>query len=133
MDVAVALNAELLDMQAAGCDVIQIDEPAMTRYHEKVRPSRRRALDRCLEGVTVPTIVHLCYGYPGRVPRSTTTRTGAAGDADEDAHRRLLGRVRAQRVRPGDPEGCEGRLVMFGCVDPGDTPLEPVGRRSSTV
>ena len=25
----------------------------------------RAALDRCLEGVTVPVIVHLCYGYPG--------------------------------------------------------------------
>jgi 5-methyltetrahydropteroyltriglutamate--homocysteine methyltransferase len=33
-DIAAALNEELLDMQAAGCDVIQIDEPAMTRYHD---------------------------------------------------------------------------------------------------
>ncbi|MEA2642840.1 MAG: 5-methyltetrahydropteroyltriglutamate--homocysteine methyltransferase, partial [Chloroflexota bacterium] len=27
MDVAAAINAELLEMQAAGCDVLQIDEP----------------------------------------------------------------------------------------------------------
>jgi len=33
MDVAGALNAELLDLQAAGCAVLQIDEPAMTRIH----------------------------------------------------------------------------------------------------
>src|SRR5204863_1849881 len=65
MDVAAAINAELLDLQAAGCDVVQIDEPAMTRYHEKVAAYGARALDRCLEGVTIPTIVHLCYGYPG--------------------------------------------------------------------
>ena len=37
LDVAVALNGELRDLQAAGCAVLQIDEPAMTRYHDKVR------------------------------------------------------------------------------------------------
>ena len=52
-------------MQAAGCDVLQIDEPAMTRYHDKVRAYGAKALDRCLDGITVPTVVHLCYGYPG--------------------------------------------------------------------
>ena len=64
MDVAAALNLELLDLQAAGCDVLQIDEPAMTRYHEKTAAYGARALDRCLDGITIPTIVHLCYGYP---------------------------------------------------------------------
>src|SRR5205823_5868550 len=64
MDVAAALNAELLDLEAAGCDAIQIDEPAMTRYHEKTADYGLRALDRALQGLTVPTFVHLCYGYP---------------------------------------------------------------------
>ena len=65
MDVAAAINEELRDLQAAGCDVLEIDEPAMTRYHEKVFAYGAKALDRCLEGITVPTVVHLCYGYPG--------------------------------------------------------------------
>jgi 5-methyltetrahydropteroyltriglutamate--homocysteine methyltransferase len=65
MDVAAAINEELLALEAAGCDVAQIDEPAMTRYHEKVQAYGLKALDRCLEGVTLPTIIHLCYGYPG--------------------------------------------------------------------
>ena len=33
IDIATALNLELLDLQAAGVDVLQIDEPAMTRWH----------------------------------------------------------------------------------------------------
>ena len=65
IDVASVLNLELLDLQEAGCDVLQIDKPAMTRYHEKVTAYAARALDRCLEGIHIPTIVHLCYGYPG--------------------------------------------------------------------
>jgi methionine synthase II (cobalamin-independent) len=51
MDAAAALNEELRDLQAAGCDVLEIDEPAMTRYHEKVFAYGAKALDRCLEAL----------------------------------------------------------------------------------
>jgi len=53
LDVAAALNEELLALEAAGCDVAQIDEPAMTRYHEKAAAYGVRALDRCLQAVTI--------------------------------------------------------------------------------
>ena len=47
MDIAAALNAELWEVQAAGCDVIQIDEPAMTASTRRSPPTEPRALDRC--------------------------------------------------------------------------------------
>jgi len=127
MDVAAALNAEILALQAAGCDVVQIDEPAMTRYHEKVAAYGARALDRCLDGVTIPTIVHLCYGYPG-----------AGGQQHEYEYPELLALLADTRIggyslefaRSGyDPavlRHCGDRLVMYGCVDPGDGPPEPL-------
>ena len=127
MDAAAALNAELLDLQAAGCDVVQIDEPAMTRYHEKVAAYGQSALDRCLQGVTIPSIVHLCYGYPGTGPKQ-----------HEYEYPELLAMLMETRIGgfsvefarssydPAVLEACRGRLVMFGCIDPGDTPLEPV-------
>src|SRR5262249_59397659 len=64
-DIGGPPKEELRDFQEAGCAVLQIDEPAMTRYHEKVFEYGARALDRCLEGIQIPSIVHLCYGYPG--------------------------------------------------------------------
>jgi 5-methyltetrahydropteroyltriglutamate--homocysteine methyltransferase len=127
LDVAAALNAELRDLQAAGCDVLQIDEPAMTRYHEKVAAYGARALDRCLEGVTVPTVVHLCYGYPN-----------VGGQQHQYEYPALLALLRETRIggysvefaRSGYDaavlQGCGDRIVMYGCVDPGDTPPEPV-------
>lgn len=127
MDVAAALNEELLALEAAGCDVAQIDEPAMTRCHEKAAAYGVRALDRCLEGVTMPTIVHLCYGYPGAGKRQ-----------HEYEYPELLALLMKSRVggfsvefaRSGfDPavlDICKDRLVVFGCVDPGDTPPEPL-------
>jgi 5-methyltetrahydropteroyltriglutamate--homocysteine methyltransferase len=127
MDVAAALNAELLEMQAAGCDVIQIDEPAMTRYHEKVEAFAAQALDRCLEGVTVPTIVHLCYGYPGTGP---SQHQYTYPDLLRMLMQTRIGGFSVEFARsdydPAILSVCEGRLVMYGCVDPGDTPPEPL-------
>ena len=50
----------------------------MTRYHDKLRDYGAKALDRALEGITVPTVVHLCYGYPGlgRPPQHEYEYTG---------------------------------------------------------
>jgi len=127
MDIAAALNAELRDLQTAGCDVLQIDEPAMTRYHEKVFAYGARALDRCLEGIQTPTIVHLCYGYPGgfgqqhqyEYPELLTElmKTKIGGFAVEFAR---------SNYDPAVLSICKGRLVMFGCVDPSDTPAPPL-------
>ena len=126
IDIAAALNEELLALQAAGCDVAQIDEPAMTRYHEKAAAYGVRALDRCLEGVTIPTIVHLCYGYPGGGVRQ-----------HEYEYPDLLALLMKSRIGgfslefarsnydPALLGVCQDRLVVFGCVDPGDTPPEP--------
>src|SRR5678816_4912497 len=129
MDVAAALNEELRDLEAAGCDVLQIDEPAMTRYHEKVFEYGARALDRCLEGIEIPSIVHLCYGYPG-----------GAGQQHEYEYPELLEELMKTKIGgfgvefarsnydPAVLSICKGRLVMFGCVDPSDTPVPPVAK-----
>lgn len=122
-DVAAALNAELRDLQEAGADVLQLDEPAMTRYHDKVRAYGASALDRCLEGIRVPTIVHLCYGYPG------------GGTLQHQYHYEgvlpllMQTRIGGFHVEFGrssfDPkllQACGDRIVIFGCVDPGDSP-----------
>ena len=98
MDIAAAVNAELLDLQAAGCDLLQLDEPAMTRYHEKVFDYGAAALDRCLEGVTVPVDRASLLRLSGRrFAAAPVHLSRAARPADGDAHRRLHGRVRAQR------------------------------------
>ncbi len=129
MDIAAAINAELRDLQGAGCDVLQIDEPAMTRYHEKVFAYGARALDRCLEGIHAPTIVHLCYGYPG-----------GANLQHEHEYPELLQALMKTRIGgfavefarshydPAVLSICKGRLIMFGCIDPSDSPVPPLNQ-----
>src|SRR5215210_5694433 len=63
MDYAVAVNEEIRDLFAAGADVVQIDEPYMQARPKKAEEYGLRALNRALEGITGPTVVHICFGY----------------------------------------------------------------------
>jgi 5-methyltetrahydropteroyltriglutamate--homocysteine methyltransferase len=63
MDYAVAVNAEIKDLFAAGADIVQIDEPYMQARPEKARQYGLKALNRALEGVRGTTAVHICFGY----------------------------------------------------------------------
>ena len=67
MAYAACVNEEILDLVAAGADYIQIDEPYMQSMAGKAREFGVAALDRALEGVSVPTIIHLCFGYAALV------------------------------------------------------------------
>ena len=114
--------------------MLQIDEPAMTRYHEKVFEYGTRALDRCLEGIHVQTIVHLCYGYPG-----------GAGQQHEYEYPELLQELMKTRIGgfgvefarsnydPAVLSICKGRVIMFGCVDPGESSVPPVAQVAERV
>jgi len=63
MAYAEAVNAEAKDLKAVGADVIQLDEPYMQAQPEKARAFAVKAINRALEGVPGPTVVHLCFGY----------------------------------------------------------------------
>jgi 5-methyltetrahydropteroyltriglutamate--homocysteine methyltransferase len=63
MDYAVAVNAEIKDLFAAGADVVQVDEPYMQARPKLAEEYGLAALNRALDGVTGPTAVHICFGY----------------------------------------------------------------------
>lgn len=67
MDLAAAVNAEVLDLQAAGADVIQLDDPWLRNDAVAAERIAVRAIDVALEGVRSTTAVHLCFGYAARV------------------------------------------------------------------
>ncbi|MBS0320798.1 MAG: methionine synthase [Proteobacteria bacterium] len=60
---AAILNAEAREIEAAGVDVIQFDEPAFNVYFDEVRDFALAALERAAEGLSCKTAVHICYGY----------------------------------------------------------------------
>jgi 5-methyltetrahydropteroyltriglutamate--homocysteine methyltransferase len=63
LDLAAALNQEMRALQAAGVDLLQIDEPAWHFDLDLARRIGRRAISRMVEGISIPVIAHVCYGY----------------------------------------------------------------------
>lgn len=60
---AAAVNEEVLDLFAAGADVVQIDEPYLQARPDKARDFGVEVLNAALSGVMGETVVHLCFGY----------------------------------------------------------------------
>ncbi|MEZ5458346.1 MAG: methionine synthase [Steroidobacteraceae bacterium] len=63
MRFAEILNEEAREIEAAGADVIQFDEPAFNVFVEEVREWGLPALERAMQGLRATTAVHICYGY----------------------------------------------------------------------
>src|SRR5262249_33840567 len=62
-DLAKALNHEMRALEAAGADLLQIDEPV---WHSDVGLAQelgRAAIRSMVAGISVPVLVHVCYGY----------------------------------------------------------------------
>ena len=63
MAYAEAVREEILDLFAAGVDVVQIDEPYMQARPEPARAYGLDALRRATDGIDGTIAVHICFGY----------------------------------------------------------------------
>jgi 5-methyltetrahydropteroyltriglutamate--homocysteine methyltransferase len=62
-EFATILNQEAKELEAAGVDIIQFDEPAFNVFHDEVQDWGVATLERATEGLRTETAVHICYGY----------------------------------------------------------------------
>ena len=62
-EFATLLNQEAKELEAAGVDITQFDEPAFNVFFDEVNDWGIAALERAIEGLKCDTAVHICYGY----------------------------------------------------------------------
>ncbi|MCB6184214.1 methionine synthase [Leeia sp. TBRC 13508] len=62
-EFAKILNEEAKELEAAGVDIIQFDEPAFNVFFDEVNDWGIATLERAIEGLKCETAVHICYGY----------------------------------------------------------------------
>lgn len=62
-EFAQILNQEAKELEAAGVDIIQFDEPAFNVFFDEVNDWGIACLERAIEGLKCETAVHICYGY----------------------------------------------------------------------
>lgn len=62
-EFAKILNQEAKELEAAGVDIIQFDEPAFNVFFDEVNDWGIATLERAIEGLKCETAIHICYGY----------------------------------------------------------------------
>ena len=123
MAFADAVNAELLDLFAAGADIVQIDEPWMQARPEAAKRYAVKVINRALEGAPGTTAVHMCFGYAHAVKDKPSGYSFLPELADCAADQ-----VSIEAAQPRlDPEALEalgGKTVIVGVLDLGDEAIE---------
>jgi 5-methyltetrahydropteroyltriglutamate--homocysteine methyltransferase len=60
---AEAVRGEILDLLAAGADIVQVDEPYMQARPDAAREYGLAALKHATDGIDGTVAVHICFGY----------------------------------------------------------------------
>ena len=110
MDFAAAVNEEARDLEKAGADVIQLDEPWVRNNPEAARRYAVKAINRALQGITVPTVVHICFGYGMVVPGETKPHDYAfLGELVDTTAEQISIEIRAAQARPRRAQRAQGQ------------------------
>ena len=134
MAFAAAVNEELHDLQRAGADVIQLDEPWVRNDPEAARRYAVPAINRALEGITVPTIVHLCFGYAAVVPGSSKPAAYAfLPELAACAASQISIEAAQPKLDLGILKELDGKTILLGVLDLGDPKVESADTVASRI
>ena len=124
MAFADAVNAEVLDLQAAGADVIQIDEPWLRNDPEAAKLFAVKAIDRALKGVTVETVVHLCFGYAAVVPGQKPTGYSFLTQLADSTVNQISIECAQPALDLGMLKELSNKKILLGVIDLGSPKVE---------
>lgn len=124
-EFAKILNQEAKELEAAGVDIIQFDEPAFNVFFDEVNDWGIAALERAVEGLKCETAVHICYGYGIKANTDWKKTLGAEWRQYEQIFPKLqqssIGMVSLECQHSRVPmeliELLRGKKVMVGAID----------------
>jgi 5-methyltetrahydropteroyltriglutamate--homocysteine methyltransferase len=123
MDFAIAVNEEARALQAAGADVIQLDEPWLRNDPEGARRYAVKAINRALDGITVPTVIHLCFGYAFLVKDKPQSYFFLPELADSKAQQISI-EAAQPKIDLGVLKDLSDKKIMLGVINLGDQIVE---------
>lgn len=131
-EFAKILNQEARELEAAGVDIIQFDEPAFNVFFDEVNDWGIAALERAIEGLKCETAVHICYGYGIKANTDWKKTLGSEWRQYEEIFPKLqtsnidIVSLECQNSRvPMDLiELIRGKKVMVGAIDVATNTIE---------
>lgn len=131
-EFATILNQEARELEAAGVDIIQFDEPAFNVFFDDVRDWGVAALERAAEGLRAETVVHICYGYGIKANNDWKATLGAEWRQYETSfpllQRSSIDTISLESHHSHVPldliELIRGKKVMLGAIDVASETIE---------
>ncbi len=124
MDYAAAVNEEAHALVAAGADVIQLDEPWLRNNPEEAKRYAVKAINRALDGITVPTVVHLCFGYAAVVTGGKPTGYAFLPQLADSIAQQISIESAQPKLDLGVLRDLAPKKVMLGVIDLADPEIE---------
>lgn len=140
-EFAKILNEEAKELEAAGVDIIQFDEPAFNVFFDEVNDWGVATLERAIEGLKCETAVHICYGYGIKANTDWKKTLGNEWRQYEEAFPKLqqskidIVSLECQNSRvPMDLiELIRGKKVMVGAIDVATNTVETPEKVADTL
>ena len=124
MDYAAAVNAEAHDLVKAGADVIQLDEPWLRNNPEEAKLYAVKVINRALQGITVPTVVHLCFGYAAVVTGLKPSGYSFLPQLSDTIAQQISIESAQPKIDLGVLKDLAPKKVMLGVIDLSDPEIE---------
>jgi 5-methyltetrahydropteroyltriglutamate--homocysteine methyltransferase len=124
LDFAAAVNAEAHDLQAAGADVIQLDEPWLRNDPDAAKRFAVTAINRALAGITVPTVVHLCFGYAAVVKGQKPTGYSFLPQLADSIAKQISIEAAQPKLDLGVLADLSNKKIVLGVIDLGHPAIE---------
>jgi len=140
-EFATILNQEARELEAAGVDIIQFDEPAFNVFHDEMKDWGVATLERAAEGLRAETAVHICYGYGIKANNDWKKTLGTEWRQYEDSFPLLQQSTidiislecHNSRVPMDLLELIRGKKVMLGAIDVASNTIETPEDVASTL
>jgi 5-methyltetrahydropteroyltriglutamate--homocysteine methyltransferase len=133
MDLAAAVNEEARDLQAAGADLIQLDEPWLRNDPEGAERYAVPAINRALEGLTVPTALHLCFGYAAVVRHQKPSGYSFLPQLAATTAQQISIEAAQPRLDLGVLDDLAGKTIILGVIDLADPAVETMDQVTARI
>ncbi len=124
MDFASAVNEEAHDLQRAGADVIQLDEPWVRNDPAGAKRIAVAAINRALAGITVPTAVHLCFGYAAVVTTEKPSGYSFLPELADSVAEQISIEAAQPRIDLGVLKDLAPKKIILGVINLADPQVE---------
>jgi 5-methyltetrahydropteroyltriglutamate--homocysteine methyltransferase len=133
MDFAAAVNEEVRDLEAAGADVIQLDEPWLRNDPDAAKRIAVKAINRALQGLKVPTVVHPCFGYAAVVKHQKPSGYSFLPQLADSTADVISIEAAQPKLDFGDLKDLSKKKIMLGVINLGDLTIETPERVAERI